>query len=194
MTPNIDDIGFDELDLRFSEFDYIKEAMIRLHLHCDGARSDDGMGFAAMHTSNGKRIGAKLVEGYYMTAFEVEWCKTSLPYYFNTQLMYIDKELFKDSIKTLYKKAIERDKKFKDERKKLFIGKSNEDLAKEFLNIEEYDGLTEKFINDAKSLKQFYKVNNYFTPKQVNYAAVIARSQIIHRLFDKFYKVENQGD
>ncbi len=69
----------------------IIEAIIQLHQNCDGAVSQDEIGFVGYHTHFGKRIGRKLEEGGELTLPEIEWAKNALPYYMNTQLTWLKK-------------------------------------------------------------------------------------------------------
>lgn len=75
----------------------IEMAILQLDSVCDGAITQDGVGFAGMHTRKGKWIAAKLLAGNKLNKFEIIWAKFSLPYYLNTQLGWL-KQDFKMAI------------------------------------------------------------------------------------------------
>ncbi len=74
---------------------FIKELINQLDAVCDGASTDDGVGFAGQHTRRGKRIAHFNRAGYSLRVRDIEWAQVSLPYYFNTQLKHVDKENWK---------------------------------------------------------------------------------------------------
>ena len=118
MKP--DEISLDDIDDEVDRIELIASkgnerllvwAIIHLHLLCDGAVTEDNMGFSGQHTRRGKQIGAKLDAGGKLTVPDVEWAKKAIPYYLNTQLKEL-KPHFKDSIEDAMKKAKERHEKY----------------------------------------------------------------------------------
>ena len=73
---------------------YICRALFQLDGDCDGARTHDAQGFAAFHTYKGKTLAGKLREGGIINAEDLAFIQNALPYYMNTQLSWVDKELF----------------------------------------------------------------------------------------------------
>jgi len=88
--------------------DYLHDLIYTLDMFCDGALIEDGIGFSGAHTNKGKRIAKHLRKGGELFDNQIEWIEKALPYYFNTQLSFIDKGYFKQCCNLAFSKAIER--------------------------------------------------------------------------------------
>lgn len=184
ILEDLDDVS---LETDISCADYVTDALMLLDGRCDGAITDDGVGFAAMHTYTGKKIAAKIANGYHYRWFELEWMGDSLPYYFNTQLAHIDADVFKECINDLLGEAHKREYTYKLEKGKLEMRLEDDpdEVAKELLDMD-YDTVS-TLPPAAKSLQNFYSTKKYWTEKQRNYAASLVTEYKIKQLRKKIF-------
>lgn len=186
MVPNLDDLNFEGKVPDFDPHKYVADAVIKLHLCCDGAMSEDDMGFAGMHTVYGKRLGKKLLNGYLFDQKDLRWCERALPYYMNTQLDYMDKELFKQAIEDLKPEAKQRYIRYSSA-KKDFSNMDAEVLAKMLVGAQNFDKVPEEFKKQATNLQAWYREKNFFSRKQCNFAALIMRRTLENECYRKIY-------
>ncbi len=98
----------------------IEQAIVQLDSVCDGAITQDGIGFAGMHTYIGKKIASRLKQGIKLTIREIRWADRALPYYLNTQLNWLSKKDFNLAIKNAFKRENARHQHTLNVRKKEF--------------------------------------------------------------------------
>ena len=82
----------------------IEMAILQLDSVCDGARTQDNMGYAGMHTYIGKKIAGRLKQGTKLTIRDIRWAEKALPYYLNTQLTWLSKKDFNLAINNAFKR------------------------------------------------------------------------------------------
>lgn len=165
-TNELDKIFGTEKDVATEE--WIEQAIVQLHQCCDGARTQDEIGFAGFHTRTGKNIGAKLMRGEKLTVLDVQWAEKALPYYLNTQLGWL-KDDFNDAIKDAQEKAYERfsaEQKEKNDLDKWLLELEYDELLRLFnaLILEKIGPWNRDFI---KSLQKQNKAGKLMTPKQL---------------------------
>lgn len=103
-------------DLETNKELLIEDCIFYLDAVCDGARSDDAVGFSGAHTAIGKGIAAKLRAGAKLSSTDIIWAQTNLPYYFNTQLTFVPKEFFHKLCERKLAVALAREKAFEEKR------------------------------------------------------------------------------
>lgn len=107
--------------------DAIEIAICDLASVCDGATTQDKMGYAGMHTSRGRSLAAKIREGGKLSKNDLHWAQTALPYYFNTQLQWINKREFDILCGRKISEAEEKEKEL-EEQKEIEKNKKAEEL------------------------------------------------------------------
>ncbi len=135
--------------------DYLHDLIYTLDIVCDGAVTEDNFGFSGAHTRTGKRIAKYLYAGGELFEDQIEWIEKSLPYYFNTQLSFVDKGYFKQCCRLAFNKAIER-KEFWEKRKKAQEEKEKRELEKKLEIVEQFSALVikRKFTNiDTRNIR-----------------------------------------
>ena len=79
----------------------LARGMIALDQRCDGARSDDGIGFMGGHAQAGKAIASRIRSELPLSVRQFEFCVNALPHYFNTQLTWIDQGEFTTEVESM---------------------------------------------------------------------------------------------
>ena len=163
LDLNLDDLSqaVEDIETQPDKEHLIEEAIIQLHQNCDGARTQDQIGFAGMHTHIGKRIGAKLLEGGKLTIPEIQWAGKALPYYMNTQLSWFVYTDFLLAIDHAKENAANRHEKrmFEQSIIESKIREMTADKLKEYLKlipIEKCDNRDKKFIRSLQYWRRGY--------------------------------------
>lgn len=170
MTELLDDLPEIAIEPQAHE-QYIQRALFQLDVCCDGAISDDGMGFAGMHSFRGKNIAARLNAGKMWNVNDVKWIKKALPYYFNTQLQWVDKEYFFACCNALIEELevleIERETEQRTRQEKIAALSQQEKVVR-FMAINA-DNILLKDRTFIMSLQSWIQSKKSWTPKQQVY-------------------------
>ncbi|KKL57510.1 hypothetical protein LCGC14_2234680 [marine sediment metagenome] len=163
LDLNLDDLSqaVEDIETQPDKEYLITEAIIQLHQSCDGAVSQDQIGFAGYHTHFGKRIGKKLENGGKLSLPEIEWAKSALPYYMHTQLTWLKKMDFDIGIYHARENALDRHRKqmFEQSIVENKIREMTTDKLKEYLKlipIEKCDKRDQKFIRSLQNWQRGY--------------------------------------
>lgn len=143
------------------------EALKYLDSVCDGAITDDAVGFAGTHTGKGKKLAANYRNAIPFTTSDVNWIYNSLSYYFNTQLSWIDREDWKLAYNYEYTKASETEADLLEELKKLenFLLSATSDQLKLLLKAINLKAVARRDTNFIKSLQNWQR---FYSWKQVH--------------------------
>ncbi len=144
----------------------VEMAILQLDSVCDGAITDDGVGFAGMHARTGKKIAARLKTGLKLTMLQARWARHALSYYLNTQLDWIDKEDFKIAADDAYEKA--RTRESARINKNLALSRSLETLSREemvklfkSIDMQIVEAKDQAFIRGLKQWPKDYSPKQY---------------------------------
>lgn len=175
---DLPDMGLPEED-RIEIEDIIPLAIQQMDAVCDGAATRDDVGFAGMHARTGKKIAH-----YYRTRMTFQWwmigwIERALPHYFNTQLIWVDKEEFKTSIDWWFNHLRKNNRDIEVEEFSRAVD-GNPAYCARLFKLLDLDCVKPDAWNFVQSLQKQLKSKGWLSPKQMYHAAKYVKEAYWH--------------